>query len=263
MKLTKPDQKMLNMAQGIRSGSTLTISNGIIAPIEQNHGLETESGALSDDLETLTVDAMADGALLMLHSANPLHEIVVKHGTGNIRTTNRADLILDTIGKTILLRRAGAVWEVISPMPENRILAKELATIGPLTALIPGDNTIPQNTEGTEIISANITPRYANSILRISCEIPVVFAQTFCAVCLAIFRDSAPDAVAVGLQFIPNGGNFSQILVSHEMLAGSDDETTFSVRVGPTNAENIYINGISPILGGAAALTLRVEEITR
>ena len=34
-----------------------------------------------------------------------------------------------------------------------------------ITAVIPNDDTIPQNTEGTEIINLSITPRFATSVI--------------------------------------------------------------------------------------------------
>ena len=39
-----------------------------------------------------------------------------------------------------------------------------------LTAIIPGDDSIPQNTEGTEILTASITPRFATSTILIRFE---------------------------------------------------------------------------------------------
>jgi hypothetical protein len=124
---------------------------------------------------------------------------------------------------------------------------------------IPFDNTIPQITEGVEIMTLSITPTNANNRIAVQalCQINGDFGGRPCA---AIFRDSVANALAVGM----SGSNTSYIQntsVIHDELAGGTNSRTYRVRVGESGG-NIYVNGNNAgrFYGGAGKCTLVVFE---
>ncbi|MEX2618387.1 MAG: hypothetical protein WD767_20065 [Alphaproteobacteria bacterium] len=120
MTLTKPDRDILAMAPGQQAGPVLTIASGAIALSENTHAVDTEGAAAGDDLDTIHAGSVPDGGLVLIHTAHDTRTVVVRHGTGNITTLHGDDITLDSSNHTVLLRRAGAGWHVISPRTTRR-----------------------------------------------------------------------------------------------------------------------------------------------
>lgn len=125
------------------------------------------------------------------------------------------------------------------------------------TTVIPFDDTIPQNAEGDEFLTVTITPTNASNILEI------VFT-TFGTngtnrTIAALFRDATAGALAaVDLLTGISSGQFR-----HRVIAGSTAATTFKVRIGPSAAATVDMNGYvgSRLFGGVASSWLTVEEL--
>lgn len=123
------------------------------------------------------------------------------------------------------------------------------------TNSIPNDNSIPQNTEGDEIMTLSITPMLSTSKLLIffSCQIisanpPVV----------ALFQDSTANALAA-IGFRSNSRNNAQIV--HMMTSGTTSSTTFKIRMGA--GANVYINADGSgnrLMGGVSRAWLTITE---
>lgn len=129
------------------------------------------------------------------------------------------------------------------------------------TSIIPADNTIPQNTEGTELLTATITPTSSTSVLRVSALLNIGLNAAATGVC-AIFRDSGVNAVAANFQSLA-AGLVGQVVVVYEVVAGSTAATTFRMRVGPGAAATLTVNGSggTGYFGGVLYSSLLVEEI--
>lgn len=132
-----------------------------------------------------------------------------------------------------------------------------------LTAIIPQDDTIPQNTEGTQIITSSITPIFTASRILVRFQgqwAPGVANVTTSA---ALFRDAAASslcAVAVS----QSGGNFcTPIAFEYLDSPSSISLLTYNVRVGPASAVTIRFNGstASRQFGGVSRTTLTLQEI--
>ena len=106
---------------------------------------------------------------------------------------------------------------------------------------IPLDNTIPQNTEGTQILSASITPASSSNKLFIQVSFPFVDADAGRSVFAALFQDSTANALAGGVVILVGSDYSNNIYFSHYMTAGTTSSTTFKVRYGP-NIGTAYIN---------------------
>lgn len=131
-----------------------------------------------------------------------------------------------------------------------------------LSVSIPGDNTIPQNTEGTEVLTLAITPFYSTSTLEIIFT-GVVTRDTNGATFLtiALFQDSTADALAANACYLStNESNTAEL--RYKMTAGNTNSTTFKIRIGP-NANSAYLNADNAgnrLMGGVSATRLTINE---
>lgn len=136
------------------------------------------------------------------------------------------------------------------------------ATNADITAVIPFDDTIPQNTEGTQILSASITPKTATN--RIRYRFQGFYAVLASAnIVFAAFQNSVANAIQVGSTYQITGGAIGQMILEGELAPGSTSAQTIAIRVGPGGATTMRLNGQTSgrLFGGAAAATLVLEEI--
>ena len=129
------------------------------------------------------------------------------------------------------------------------------------TTTIPGDDTIPQNTEGTEFMTQAITPRSSANLLHIhhSAMYSINGAVPFAA---ALFQDTTANALAAQCVTVPNANNIVSISMEHSMFAGTVSSTTIKLRAGGTSASTTRINGsVGRWFGGVALAALKITEI--
>jgi hypothetical protein len=125
---------------------------------------------------------------------------------------------------------------------------------------IPVDNTIPQNTEGVEILTVSITPKSASSLLIISTSILINGDAGGYTATVALFQDSVANAIAVGSHASSSSRNAS-VSFAHKMVAGTTSAITFKVR-GGTGSGTFKVNGDgSRLYGGVASSTITVTEV--
>lgn len=138
-----------------------------------------------------------------------------------------------------------------------------VATAADYTTTIPFDDTIPQNTEGSEVLTLAITPTNASNLL-------VVDAVIYCsssiatAFALALFRDSTANALQVEADYHPQNAVVQPIRIRHVVAAGSTSATTFKLRLGPSTAATLTVNGEATAtrrFGGALISSMTVSEV--
>ncbi|MFN7010031.1 MAG: hypothetical protein ACK4PN_08360 [Allorhizobium sp.] len=134
-----------------------------------------------------------------------------------------------------------------------------------LSANIPLDDTIPQNTEGTEILTATITPKSTTNKLRIrfaGVAVPTKVGPS--DITWAIFNGGA-GAIRAGSVVASDAGYAVTLAGEVEYVPGVLTAQTISVRVGATGASTnpVRMNGSSAarLLGGAQGATLIIDEI--
>lgn len=138
-----------------------------------------------------------------------------------------------------------------------------------LTAVIPRDDTKPQISEGTEILTVTITPKSSTNKLR--CRFSGQFSRSAAGtVIAAVFATGtsisgtpadARDAVGVT---VPSTDQCFMAGVEVDFVPGITTAVTISVRAGPDAvAGYARLNGTSlgRLLGGGSVATLVVEEI--
>lgn len=136
-----------------------------------------------------------------------------------------------------------------------------------ISATIPADNTIPQISEGTQILSASITPTSTASILQVEAVVHgSELTNVGDSIIAALFRDSGANAIAAGFVGGMNGGGnhltSGTAVIRYQVVAGSTSPTTFTVRAG-NNTGSMTLNATHQNinLGGLIASTLTVTEI--
>lgn len=143
--------------------------------------------------------------------------------------------------------------------PVVQVVSTVLHTNVDCATAIPYDNTIPQNTEGNEVITVSITPKNASNILFIEFHAFAVDDGNLHYISYALFQDSTASALAACTRR-DLGASFATTLpLTYSMTAGTTSATTFKVRVGPTTANGtVKIN--DAIFGGVQTTTLTVWE---
>ena len=133
------------------------------------------------------------------------------------------------------------------------------------SATIPVDDTIPQITEGTEFLSATITPVLATSVLRLDVTFIGTVDTAFRNLIVCLFKQGTADALAVAVVGIDSASAnfFRTVSFSYSIAAGSTSPQTFSVRAGVETSGTVSMNGVlgSRYFGGALASSLRITEI--
>lgn len=163
----------------------------------------------------------ADPVLATLTSANS--SITVTNGAGSI----------DLSGKVV-----------------QQIRAQTAASITTATQ-IPADNTIPQNTEGAEMLTVSITPKNASNVLVIEANVwgSVNAVANFS---IAVFVDTTADAIGATTCVISASQYQEACVLKFSLSAGSTSARTYKLRFGPNTATgsingpttNTYFNGV-------------------
>lgn len=129
------------------------------------------------------------------------------------------------------------------------------------TTSVPFDNTIPQRTEGNELMSVSVTPSSAVNLLDFSAQ-AVLGHSNNAVMIMSLFSSSDSDAIATVVnQYLTDEVRTPSI--SARQVSGTTSSTTFSVRAGSQNTESIYFNGdnAAAVFGGACSSFLEVKEV--
>lgn len=209
------------------------------------------------------------GALTLTHNGTSL----ILPGSANIATANGDTAVLQYLGsgnwKCLSYNKVSGkqVASIASAdLPDGCVVNRNYATYtssADLTVAIPVDDTIPQSTEGTEIVTVSLTPTSATNRVRI----------TFCGfgststgaieLVAAMFIDSATDAIQATCATPSAAGEKVGVSMVYEYVPGDTSSHTYKIRVGGSTATAVRMNGSNTArhFGGAAASTIVVEEI--
>lgn len=146
----------------------------------------------------------------------------------------------------------------------QRVYASSASVTTTITP-IPNDDTIPQNTEGAEILTASITPKKSTNRLKIEIEANMSHGtESGSYGFLCLFQDSTADALACSSVAMPTAAGFAHPTLIFEMNAGTTSLTTFKVRAGFVNPGTVTFNGVlgSRRLGGKLEHRMIITEYT-
>lgn len=88
----------------------LTIASGIVTITQSYNYIDTESSSASDDLDTISGGVTGDS--IYICAANTSRTVILKHGVGNILTSDGLDINIDNTEKIIQLIFNGSNWIV-------------------------------------------------------------------------------------------------------------------------------------------------------
>jgi len=252
------------------TSSTATITGGTFSGL-LNSSTGTFSGSINSTAGTIGTLNSTTGTITNL-STTLAGDFTISQGTGTLGTTGVTAgtygtstaipvISVDAKGRvttvsTSAIGSAGKVLQVVKSTTSS------VVTCG---TNIPWDDTIPQNTEGNEVLTVTITPLSATSSLYI---------KFFCTgthsgsggngTMAALFVDSTANAISVfGVQ--NNGANW-QTTISHAASVASSSTTarTYKVRVGSSGGVTFHVNGNNAgtrVFGGAATAILELWEV--
>ena len=133
-----------------------------------------------------------------------------------------------------------------------------------LSVAIPLDDTIPQNTEGVEILSVAIIPRFATSQILARFQgfgATIAGTELICA----LFRDAISNALAASSVFTEGASVGVRRPMHLEYLdsPATTSSITYKIRVGTNSGTAMRLNGSNTarLFGGAARATLVLQEI--
>ncbi len=138
----------------------------------------------------------------------------------------------------------------------------ETGAVNTGTTTISFTDAIPTISQGTEFMTATITPLNASHILEITVTVFLTSTNTPWLIA-ALFQDAVTNALAVGATFNNLSTAGGMITFTHRMTAGTTSATTFRVRCGPSAAATITFNGQSGgrIFGGVLASSILIKEL--
>lgn len=144
-----------------------------------------------------------------------------------------------------------------------QVVDASTSTATSTTSTIPFDSTIPQNTEGTELLTVSITPRSTSNKLIIFVSVPFIDASANVLITFPLFQDSGANAIALGQCEVSGADNATSLFYTHFISPSTTSSTTFKLRYGPTSS-TAYINrrNSGETMGGTSAVRLTVMEVS-
>ena len=142
-----------------------------------------------------------------------------------------------------------------------QVVNTQTGTVATGTTIIPFDNTIPQNTEGTEFLTLSITPTSATNFLIVSVVLNFSYSIAN-TVSFALFKDSTASALAAVAELGSTATGMINSGLVHKMTAGTTSATTFKIRMGGESAGTVTFNGYSggQVFGGVMASSMTITE---
>ena len=132
-----------------------------------------------------------------------------------------------------------------------------------MTQQFSHDDTIPQKTEMTQIMSLAITPTSASNKLII--DIFAILCNTAQdRVLLGLFQDSTAGALNVAVDWHADANTATPVLLKHYMAAGTTSSTTFKAYAAPDTAGTVHFNGsaVTDKFGGVMISSMTITEIS-
>jgi len=159
-------------------------------------------------------------------------------------------------GTDIIITAGGAASKVV------QIVNTSTGAVSTTTTAIPGDDTIPQISEGGQILSRAITPQSSSNILKIDVTVVISHSVTGNDNCVALFQDATANALACAAKDEIQAGYINTVTFSYYMTAGTTASTTFTVRGGGHTGATMTFNGNTGVrrYGGVLASSITITE---
>lgn len=218
---------------------------------------------------------ITDHAVMVGSAAGAVTPIAMNTNGMLLIGSNGADPVAATLtqGSGITITNGAGTITIASSASGSGIMIQQvtaqLTATTTISTTMPIDNTIPQKTEGTEVLTLSITPTNASNYLLIEfntfCSLYAPAGGSGVYICSgALFQDDTSNALSAT---ILGGHNVAQETTEyvngsfkHKMVAGTTSATTFKIRVGKNSATpTVYVNPVT--FGDVASTWLTITEI--
>jgi len=141
-----------------------------------------------------------------------------------------------------------------------QVVNTQVATYSALATGFPIDNTIPQITEGTEVMTLAITPKSVTNKLKITvvCNLS---ADGTSSLGVGLFQDATAGALNAAYGYSAGPADGSPVTFTHYMTSGTTSATTFRVRAGNAAGSANFNGGAARMFGGIMYSSITIEEI--
>ena len=181
----------------------------------------------------------------------------------------QVDNIKDGSATKTLAEYSSSAWSWGSGVPDGTVVQVKNYQFGSVinlgNVLIPYDDTIPQNTEGGEVMTLAITPLSTTNKLKIDILVNMSGSLSGEKMVVALFQDSTANALAVSCEELYDSNYMLAVPLTHFMTAGTTSSTTFKVRAGRTDSHGneMAINGYAGLrkFGGVSVTSITITEI--
>lgn len=203
---------------------------------------------IADDAVTLAKMAAGTDGNLISYDTNGDPVAVATGTSGQVLTSNG-------VGTAPTMQDAGGVIQSVNVQD---------GAVATGTTIMPEDDTIPQNTEGTEFITLSITPQNTANILYIDAVVNLNHNLTSLGLMAALFQDTTANALAVAGMTQDPTNHPEQLILKYRMVAGTTSATTFKIRCGSGTAGTITFNGWGSArkFGGVFLSSITIREET-
>lgn len=256
---------------GVLTGATLRATTAVRTPQinDVNNVAAITIPAVASQVNSITITpavTAADPSIMATGADSNIDLIIDGKGTGGV---NIAGLLYPTADGSAgqVMTTSGSGTLSFASIPLSSQIVKQVTqastqTYSAVTSVIPADDTIPQITEGTEILTCSITPSSASSTLLIF-FIGDVSSSLNNYATTALFRDAGANAITASGSGIPASND---LIVSTTMFASvsaaSTALTTFRIRVGRSASGTVWVNGnAGRKYGGVSNCSLIILEI--
>lgn len=212
-----------------------------------------DTAAISDNAVTLAKVAHATQGDLPVYGASGAPGILAIGTAGQVPTVNAGATALEYQTPSSAAASSGQILQ--------SIYAEFATHLTGQTNSIPLDASIPQNTEGVQILAATITPAATANKLRITGNI-IIGCQASAWLIAALFQDSNANAIAAVHNYESQGTAAATFSIAYEFSPATTSAVTIKLRAA-SSGSTYYFNGSNSIsyLGAKQRCTLVVEEI--
>ena len=210
--------------------------------------------------DAVTTVKVADNAITLAKMAGGTDGNLITYDTNG----DPAYVATGTSGQVLTSNGAGAAPTFQTPTSTFILQAPQRASTTATTALntvFVADNSIPQNTEGTEVLTVSITPTSASSLLEIEALIHIGENANSDTLMAGLFVDSTANALAFGCSHPALSGAIGQVKIYFTVSAGSTSARTYKIRAGSTGTA-VLNSSTSATFGGVFTSYLKVTEVT-
>jgi hypothetical protein len=235
---------------------TGTLTSGQL--IKGNGGVDVTVANLTGDVTTSgsVATTIANSAVTLAKIANAAASSKLVGSGASGSGAAYSELTLGTglsMSGTTLNASSGKVVQIVNT---------QSGAVATGTSVLPFDDTIPQNTEGTEFLTLAVTPTDAAHNLLIEARL-FLTAAAGSWIAAALFQDTTANALAVSVAFINTATSGFTIPLSYVMAAGTTSSTTFKIRAGnDAGSVTLTFNGQSGArrFGGITLSSLTITE---